>query len=229
MLCQRLVQTMTDVLSPIRELTTRAVLIPVVVIDNVEQAVPLAQALQRGEINVVEITLRTAQAWSAADAIIRQCPDMVVGIGTVTQSDQLAQAVDVGAQFAVSPGFSESLTAFASEKNLPYLPGVTTTSEVLQATQSGCDVLKFFPAELSGGVAVLAQFASLFPDVSFCPTGGITLEKLGDYLALANVCCVGGSWLAPSASLTAGDWLGIEERAQAAVGACRAGGYGTAG
>lgn len=211
---------MPDVISPIRKLTTRAALIPVVVIDDVERAVPLAEVLQRAGINVIEITLRTAAAWPAARAIIRQCSDIVVGIGTTTRPEHLDQAAEIGAHFAVSPGFSAEMAASATHKDLPYLPGVTTTSEVMQAAQMGLDVLKFFPAERAGGVAMLQQFASLFPEVSFCPTGGIGPENLASYFELDNVCCVGGSWLTPRTLIAEGDWAAIEERASAALAMC---------
>jgi len=205
------------VTSSIRALLDPVRVIPVVVIDDASKSIDLAGALRRGGVNIIEITLRTTAAFPAAASIIREYPDLIVGMGTVTEPAELDEAIAIGAQFAVSPGFTSSLATHAQSIKLPYLPGVCTASEVMHAMELGLDTLKFFPAELSGGTEMLRQFLSLFPQVQFCPTGGITQAMLADYLAVENVCCVGGSWLATADAITASDWDGVAQRVRTAL------------
>jgi 2-dehydro-3-deoxyphosphogluconate aldolase/(4S)-4-hydroxy-2-oxoglutarate aldolase len=189
--------------------------IPVLTIARAEDAVPLAQALTEGGLKVLEITLRTEAALGAVEAIARAVPHAVAGAGTVMTADDLKRARDAGAQFAVSPGLTEKL---ARDVALPLLPGVATASEIMRGRELGFDRFKFFPAESSGGVAALKAFAGPFADIRFCPTGGITAKIAPDYLALANVMCVGGSWMAPPSMIEARDWKGIAKLARAAAG-----------
>ena len=186
-------------------------IIPVCTIDNPERAVPLALTLQDCGIHFIEITLRTKRALTVAENVINECPDMVVGIGTVTTTDQLDQAKQIGAQFCVSPGMTERLVNKAGQLKLPYLPGVSSVSEVMAAGEMGLRYLKFFPAESAGGVSTLGMFRELFPETRFCPTGGLNENNAGDYLRLDNVFCIGGSWLAPAELVEAADWRGIEK------------------
>ena len=190
-------------------------LIPVVVIQDERHAVALGRALLAGGLTVVEVTLRTPAAFDAVHAIRSELPGGVVGVGTVVAPTQVAQAVEAGVSFAVSPGFTPMLGRAAREAGLPYLPGVATASEVMLAQEHGFGHLKFFPAEANGGVAVLKTFGELFPGVEFCPTGGITAQSFHDYLALANVPCVGGSWVASAKAIESQDWSGITSRAAA--------------
>jgi 2-dehydro-3-deoxyphosphogluconate aldolase/(4S)-4-hydroxy-2-oxoglutarate aldolase len=189
--------------------------IPVLTIARIDDAVPLAQALTEGGLKVLEMTLRTPAALGAIEAIARAVPHAVAGAGTVMTADDLKRARDAGAQFAVSPGLTEKL---ARDVALPLLPGVATASEIMRGRELGFDRFKFFPAESSGGVAALKAFAGPFADIRFCPTGGITAKIAPDYLALANVMCVGGSWMAPPSMIEARDWKGIAKLARAAAG-----------
>jgi 2-dehydro-3-deoxyphosphogluconate aldolase/(4S)-4-hydroxy-2-oxoglutarate aldolase len=189
--------------------------IPVLTIARIDDAVPLAQALTEGGLKVLEMTLRTPAALGAIEAIARAVPHAVAGAGTVMTSDDLKRARDAGAQFAVSPGLTEQL---ARDVALPLLPGVATASEIMRGRELGFDRFKFFPAESSGGIAALKAFAGPFADIRFCPTGGITAKIAPDYLALANVMCVGGSWMAPPSMIEARDWKGIAKLARAAAG-----------
>ena len=186
-------------------------IIPVCTIDNPERAVPLALTLQDCGIQVIEITLRTEGALTAAENVINQCPDIVVGIGTVTTTAQLDQAQEIGAQFCVSPGMTERLVRKAGQLKLPYLPGVSSVSEVMAAREMGLRYLKFFPAEPAGGIRTLGMFRELFPETRFCPTGGLNENNAGDYLQLENVFCIGGSWLAPAELVDAADWEGLKK------------------
>ncbi|MDR3415326.1 MAG: bifunctional 4-hydroxy-2-oxoglutarate aldolase/2-dehydro-3-deoxy-phosphogluconate aldolase [Nevskia sp.] len=189
--------------------------IPVIVIQDAEQALPLARALLAGGVRVLEVTLRTPAALDAVAAIAAEHPQAIVGVGTVTRPEDLARSAAAGAQFAVSPALTRSLVAAAREGALPLLPGAMTPSEVLQAREAGFTALKLFPAAQAGGIGMLRALGSVFPDVTFCPTGGIDAVSAPDYLALPNVACVGGSWLAPPALLKAGDWGAIEKLARA--------------
>lgn len=190
---------------------------PVLVIEAAEDALPLADALASGGINVLEITLRTAASLDAIEAIRAARPQIVVGAGTVLSPTQCQAAFDAGAQFAVSPGFSARTVALARELGLPFLPGAITPTEVQQCMEAGLDTLKFFPAEVSGGIAMLKSLGSVYPEVQFCPTGGISAGNLQSYLALANVSCVGGSWLAPRQLISGGRWDDITNLAMAAT------------
>lgn len=200
----------------IRDIAGRAPVIPVVAIDDPAAAAPLARALVDGGLPVIEVTLRTAQAASAARAMIDQVSGAIIGLGTVTERDHVAAALDIGARFIVSPGFAPELAQLARRSNLPYLPGIVTPSELMQAQAAGLTVLKFFPAATAGGVAALKALHGPFPDIAFCPTGGIDAANAPAYLALPNVIAVGGSWVAPKAAVAAGDWQRIAALARAA-------------
>ncbi|PFH07901.1 2-dehydro-3-deoxyphosphogluconate aldolase/(4S)-4-hydroxy-2-oxoglutarate aldolase [Collimonas sp. PA-H2] len=190
--------------------------IPVIAIDDIEHAVPLAKALVAGGIRVLEVTLRTAHGLPAIRAIAEQVPGAIVGVGTLTQADEFVAARDAGAVFGVSPGLTPALIAAAKSSGLPLLPGVMTPSEVMAAREAGFRQLKLFPAVPAGGVGMLNAIAGPLGDVTFCPTGGISLETAPDFLACKNVACVGGSWLTPKDLLKAGDWARITALAAAA-------------
>lgn len=183
--------------------------IPVVVVDDLEHAVPIARALVEGGLAVIELTLRTPVALDAIHAIARAVPEILVGAGTVVAPGQVKQAVDAGAQFLVSPGATPTLIEAMAASDLPFLPGTATVSEALAVLEAGFTEMKFFPAEASGGAAYLKSIASPLPLATFCPTGGITAASAPSYLALPNVGCVGGSWLTPADALAAGDWARI--------------------
>jgi 2-dehydro-3-deoxyphosphogluconate aldolase/(4S)-4-hydroxy-2-oxoglutarate aldolase len=200
----------------IRDIAGRAPVIPIVVIESAAAAVPLARALVEGGLPVIEVTLRTKEAVTAARAMIEQVPGALIGLGTVTTRDHIAAAQDVGARFIVSPGVSRELAEQTQASNLPYLPGIVTPSELMMAQTLGLTVLKFFPAEPAGGTAALKALHGPFPNVAFCPTGGIDAAKAPAYLALPNVIAVGGSWVAPKAAVDAGDWRRITDLARAA-------------
>jgi 2-dehydro-3-deoxyphosphogluconate aldolase/(4S)-4-hydroxy-2-oxoglutarate aldolase len=191
--------------------------IPVVTIDRVDQAVPLARALLAGGLNVVEITLRTPAALEAARAIIAGVEDMIVGIGTVTKPLDVSHAVDAGADFLVSPGTPPGLAQAFADAPVPALPGCATASEAMALAALGFPVLKFFPAEPSGGARWLKAMAEPLPDIRFCPTGGVNGDNAAAYLALGNVLAVGGSWVAPREAIAAGDFADITARARTAA------------
>ena len=203
------------------KLIDRRSVVPVLTVSDPQKAVPVAEALARAGLTLVEVTLRTELALKAAEVIIRALPNLVVGVGTVTTVDQLKASCDCGARFAVSPGLTPALAEAAERLAIPYLPGVQTVSEVLQAREFGFDALKLFPAELAGGVQLLKQYAALFPTISFCPTGGISQKNLRNYLREPNVFSVGGSWLAPANLIDASDWSSIEKLASRAVQICQ--------
>jgi 2-dehydro-3-deoxyphosphogluconate aldolase/(4S)-4-hydroxy-2-oxoglutarate aldolase len=203
--------------STMRQLLRRAPVIPVYTPANVDEAVQVANALVRGGLPVVEVTLRTPVALAAIRAMIEQVPGALVGAGTVLDAAQLDAVQAAGAAFAVSPGATPALLAAAVARGLPFLPGVATASELMQAHEAGLDCLKFYPAAQAGGPAMLQAWAGPFPQLRFCPTGGIRPETAADYLRLPNVTCVGGSWLTPRALLENADWTGIEALARAAV------------
>ena len=194
-------------------------LIPVVVIEEVAHAVPLAEALLAGGITSIEITLRTQAGLPAMEAIAKNVPAMLVGSGTVLDATQMRNAHDAGARFHVSPGFTESLAAFAKEQKMDWLPGVANASQVMQAGEYGYNYLKHFPAGICGGPSMLKQLASVFSEVRFCPTGGVNLENLMDYASQSNVFAIGGSWLAPKDKMQAGDWAAIRALARQSVSA----------
>jgi 2-dehydro-3-deoxyphosphogluconate aldolase/(4S)-4-hydroxy-2-oxoglutarate aldolase len=206
----------------IREIVGLAPVIPVLTITDLEHAVPLARALSAGGLKVLEITLRTPAALAAIEAMRKAVPDAVVGVGTLTRAVDFAAADRAGAQFGVTPGLTPELAAASRGARFPLLPGVMTPTELIAARNAGFSVLKLFPAEQAGGIAMLRALGAPFPDVLFCPTGGITRATAPDYLALPNVVCVGGSWVAPGAMLAAGDWRGIEMLARDASALKRA-------
>ena len=194
---------------------------PVVVIEDESHALPLADALAEGGVNAIEITLRTPAALPAAAAIARARPDMIVGTGTVLTEDDLRRSEEAGARFAVSPGLTPALATAAAARfqTCPLLPGTVTASEVMAALEAGFTRLKFFPAEPSGGAQAVGALHGPLPQVRFCPTGSITAESADTYLALANVFCVGGSWVTPKAAMRDGDWEEIARLARIASGA----------
>jgi 2-dehydro-3-deoxyphosphogluconate aldolase/(4S)-4-hydroxy-2-oxoglutarate aldolase len=192
-------------------------IVPVLTIDDAESGIGLARALVAGGLPVIEVTLRTRGALDAIKAIRLAVPDAVVGVGTVVRLQDVRSAVDAGARFAVSPGLSEELAKAAAEAKLPYMPAVQTGSEIMAARRLGFTTLKFFPARVAGGVAALRAFAPVFPDVAFCPTGGIGADDFYDYLKLDNVMAVGGSWMVPAELVRRRDWRAIEASARKAV------------
>ncbi|MBE8520165.1 bifunctional 4-hydroxy-2-oxoglutarate aldolase/2-dehydro-3-deoxy-phosphogluconate aldolase [Amycolatopsis sp. H6(2020)] len=171
---------------------------PVVVIDDADDAVPTARALLAGGIGVIELTLRTPAALSAIERVAAEVPDIVIGAGTVVSPDQAKQAADAGAKFLVTPGCTDAVVDACFESGLPFLPGASTVSEAMRLAERGLTALKFFPAEASGGVAYLKSIAGPLPSLKFCPTGGITVASAPSYLALPTVGCIGGSWLTAS-------------------------------
>lgn len=198
------------------EIMRASPVIPVIAIDRIEDAVPLARALVAGGIRVLEITLRTSHGLPAIRAVAEQVPDAIVGVGTLTQPEEFAAAHEAGAVFGVSPGLTPALIAAARSSGLALLPGVMTPSEVMAAREQGFRQLKLFPAVPAGGVGMLSAIAGPLPDVTFCPTGGISQESAPAFLACKNVACVGGSWLTPKEALQAGDWDRITALARAA-------------
>ncbi|WP_306422242.1 bifunctional 4-hydroxy-2-oxoglutarate aldolase/2-dehydro-3-deoxy-phosphogluconate aldolase [Geminicoccus harenae] len=197
--------------------------VPVLIVEEVRTAVPLARALVAGGIRVLEVTLRTDAALDVIRAIAAEVPEAVVGVGTVRRPAQLDAAAKAGAKFAVSPGATPALIEAAKASPVPWLPGIATPSEGMTLAEAGFSVLKLFPAEAVGGAKLIASLASPLPDLRFCPTGGIDRAKAGDYLKLKNVVCVGGSWLAPPALVAAGNWAEIETLAKDAATLPRAG------
>jgi 2-dehydro-3-deoxyphosphogluconate aldolase/(4S)-4-hydroxy-2-oxoglutarate aldolase len=194
-----------------------APVIPVVVVEDADQAVPLARALHRGGLGVLELTLRTPAGLAAIERVAAEVPDVVVGAGTVTTPDQAERAAKAGAAFLVTPGCTDRLLDGVAGTGLPFLPGVSTVSEALRVAERGLSALKFFPAEASGGVDYLRSIAGPLPALRFCPTGGITPDNAARYLALPNVGCVGGTWLTPKEALAAGDHARIEGLAEQAA------------
>jgi 2-dehydro-3-deoxyphosphogluconate aldolase/(4S)-4-hydroxy-2-oxoglutarate aldolase len=183
--------------------------IPVLTIERLEDAVPLARALVAGGVRVLEVTLRTPVAIPAAKAIMADVPEAVVGIGTILNAADMARAEDIGASFGISPGATPELLRAAAASALPFAPGIATASELMQALAHGFGLVKFFPAEQSGGIKALRALAGPFPDMRFCPTGGIGEANAAAWLAEPNVVAVGGSWLCPAADIRSGNWGGI--------------------
>ncbi|OGT53710.1 MAG: hypothetical protein A3F17_03805 [Gammaproteobacteria bacterium RIFCSPHIGHO2_12_FULL_41_15] len=181
-------------------------LIPVITLNKSKQAKPLAECLINAGLSIFEITLRTEAALESIQRIKQAFPDALVGAGTVISPAQMRSIIEVGCDFAVSPGLNRELVQIATEAKLPYLPGVSTCSEIMHAHALGLRCLKLFPAELSGGIPYLKQLGSLFPDLQFCPTGGVDLKNYKDYLALNNVIAIGGSFLAPTELIDNGNW-----------------------
>lgn len=201
----------------IRELLKVAPVIPVLTINKLEHAVPLAQALVAGGLRVLEVTLRTPAGLAAIEAMSRNVPDAIVGVGTLTRADEFAAAGRAGAQFGVSPGLTPELIAAAAGVDYPLLPGVMTPSELIAARAAGFTACKLFPAQQAGGIGMLKAMAGPFPDVVFCPTGGISRATAPDFLQLPNVACVGGSWIATTELMNAGKWGEIEALARDAA------------
>ena len=189
---------------------------PVVVIDDAAHAVPLARALVAGGIRAIEITLRTGAALDAVQAIARDVPDAIPGVGTALTGADVLAALDAGAKFIVSPGATPALLQAAIGSGLPFLPGVATASELMAGMAAGLSAFKFFPAAQAGGIDGLKALGGPFPNVRFCPTGGVSATNAAAYLALPNVACVGGSWLAPRETIAAGDFARIEQLAREA-------------
>jgi len=200
----------------LRQMLSLAPVIPVIIINDVSQARPLAEALVAGGLPVLEVTLRTAHALQAIEEMAK-VPGAIVGSGTVRTPLQMGHSVDAGCQFMVSPGASPRLLEAADEHKIPLLPGIGTPTEAMTASEHGYSFLKFFPAEALGGVKVLKAYASPLPDITFCPTGGIDMAKAPEYLALPNVICVGGSWVMPADAIASGDWKRIEMLAREAA------------
>jgi 2-dehydro-3-deoxyphosphogluconate aldolase/(4S)-4-hydroxy-2-oxoglutarate aldolase len=195
----------------------QAVVIPVLTIEKVEHAVPLAKALVAGGVRTLEVTLRTEAAVAAAKAIIAEVPDAIVGIGTILNPDDLARAIDLGAKFGISPGATPELLKAAAVSSFLFAPGIATASELMQALAHGFDVVKFFPAEQAGGIRALRALGGPFPNVRFCPTGGVGEANAAAWLAETNVLCVGGSWLCPAADIRSGNWAGITAMCNSAM------------
>lgn len=200
-----LIQTLQDTL-----------VLPVLVIETPEDALPLAEALLEGGCRSVEVTLRSTAALDAIERIAKQLPEVVVGAGTLTAPEHFRQAKDAGARYGISPGTTESLLDAADANDFPYIPAAATASEVLRLRERGYRLQKLFPASAAGGPALLKALHGPIPDVAFCPTGGISLDNMGDYLSLPNVKGVGGSWLAPKDLVQAKDWPAITARTKEA-------------
>jgi 2-dehydro-3-deoxyphosphogluconate aldolase/(4S)-4-hydroxy-2-oxoglutarate aldolase len=199
------------------EIMRASPVIPVIAIDDIRHAVPMAKALVAGGIRVLEVTLRTQHGLAAIRAIAEQVPEAILGVGTLTRLEEFAQARDAGAVFGVSPGLTTDLINGSRASGLPLLPGVMTPSEVMSAREAGFRQVKLFPAVPAGGVGMLNAIAGPIPDMLFCPTGGITQETAAQFLACKNVACVGGSWLTPKEAMVAGDWERITALAKAAA------------
>ncbi len=198
-----------------------APVVPVITITDINHALPLAEALVAGGLPVLEVTLRTAHGLDAIGAIASQVPGAVVGAGTVRSADEFAAAVDVGSRFVVSPGLTDKLLDRATASDVPLVPGIATAGELMRAREAGLTHVKFFPAEAAGGVPALRALCAPFPDMRFCPTGGVKLSNLADYLAIEAVVTVGGTWLTPAHLLEDGDWAAVEALAREAAEAVR--------
>jgi 2-dehydro-3-deoxyphosphogluconate aldolase/(4S)-4-hydroxy-2-oxoglutarate aldolase len=199
------------------EILRRGPVVPVMVIRNLEHAVPLARALMAGGISVLEITLRTPVAMEAIRAISREVPGAIVGAGTVTREEELTAVAEAGGVFAISPGLTVELLDAANRGPIPLIPGIATISELMTGMARGYSHFKFFPAEAAGGVKMVQAIAGPFPQITLCPTGGITPANYREYLAQKNVACVGGSWVAPQGAMDQGDWARITALAREAI------------
>jgi 2-dehydro-3-deoxyphosphogluconate aldolase/(4S)-4-hydroxy-2-oxoglutarate aldolase len=201
----------------IRNILALAPVIPVLTIEKLDHAVPLARALAAGGLRVLEVTLRTPAGLPAIEAMRKSVPEAVVGVGTLTRPEDFTQSAQAGAQFGVSPGLTADLARAAQGAGFPLLPGIMTPSELIAGLSFGFTTFKLFPAQQAGGVNMLKAMHGPFPDIVFCPTGGITRATAPEFLALPNVACVGGSWVAPSDKVRAGDWTAIEALARDAA------------
>lgn len=202
----------------IKQILQEAPIIPIITVHNLDHIIPLAKAIIAGGINTLEVTLRTPVALDAVAQLELECPQAVIGVGTVTHIEHIEDIQSLGISFAVSPGVNSSLINAAKKAELPYLPAVATPSDILIAREHYLTELKFYPAEHMGGIKMLKQYAQVFPDIKFCATGGINNKNLTDYLALPNVISVGGSWLAPQSLIAAGKWGEITRLVKATVG-----------
>ncbi|MBO1256220.1 bifunctional 4-hydroxy-2-oxoglutarate aldolase/2-dehydro-3-deoxy-phosphogluconate aldolase [Alteromonas sp. 5E99-2] len=203
-------------LSP-EEVFNAGPVVPVLVVNDVNKAVPLANALIEGGIKVLEVTLRTEAALSVIEVIAKEVPEAFIGAGTVTNAQDLKSVTDAGAKFAISPGLTSNLLSAGMSGSIPLIPGIASISDLMTAADHGYQFLKFFPAEAAGGIKAIKSIGGPFPNITFCPTGGISPANYLDYLALKNVRCVGGSWLAPDDAVANNDWSTITELAKAAV------------
>ena len=207
-----------DYSAALQPILSAAPVVPVLTIGDAETAVKLARALVKGGLPAIEITLRTDAALDAVKAVAAEVEGALAGVGTVLNAAQLRQAEAAGAAFAVSPGASPGLLDAAADSAVPFLPGAATASEAMGLMERGYNILKFFPAGPAGGITHLKSLAAPLPGIRFCPTGGISLQNAVDYLKLANVICVGGSWVAPQEAIAARDWQRIEQLARQAAG-----------
>jgi 2-dehydro-3-deoxyphosphogluconate aldolase/(4S)-4-hydroxy-2-oxoglutarate aldolase len=205
--------------SRLAEILTASRVIAVLVVSDAQAAAPLARALVRGGVKLIEITLRSRAALAAIERIAAQVPDAIVGAGTILSPHQFAEAAAAGSRFAVSPGATPVLIEAAADASIDWMPGAVTASEMMALHEQGYHIQKFFPAEATGGVASLQSLASPLPDLRFCPSGGIDARNAASYLALPSVICVGGSWVAPPALVEAGKWDEISAHARAAISA----------
>lgn len=200
-----------------KDLFAMGPIVPVLVINRVEEALPIAEALLAADIKVLEVTLRTPAALDVISTIAKELPEAVIGSGTVTNRQQLQQSYDAGAKFAISPGLTKDLLQAGNEGNIALIPGISSISELMDGADYGYDHLKFFPAEASGGVKAIKSIGGPFPDIRFCPTGGINLANVKDYLALPNVMCCGGSWLVSNEIVENKNWQEITKLANQAL------------
>ncbi|WP_448555181.1 bifunctional 4-hydroxy-2-oxoglutarate aldolase/2-dehydro-3-deoxy-phosphogluconate aldolase [Thalassotalea montiporae] len=199
------------------ELFAMGPIVPVLVIEHVEDALPIAEALMAADINVLEVTLRTPSALQVIETIAKNLPDAVVGAGTVTNRELLQRSRDAGAKFAISPGLTKDLLKAGNEGDIALIPGISSISELMDGIDFGYDHFKFFPAEASGGVKAIKSIGGPFPNIKFCPTGGINLNNVNNYLSLGNVACCGGSWLVSDNIIKQKNWTAITELAQEAL------------
>ncbi|GFE80995.1 ketohydroxyglutarate aldolase [Steroidobacter agaridevorans] len=206
----------------IRSILALAPVVPVITVEHIDHAVPLARALCAGGLRVLEVTLRTPAALPAIEAMRKAVPDAVVGVGTLARPGDFVTAGNAGAQFGVSPGLTAEMAAAARAASFPMLPGIMTPTELLAGLGWGYDTFKLFPAQQAGGIGMLKALGAPFPEVVFCPTGGISRATAPDFLALPNVACVGGSWVAPTDKIRAGDWAAIEALAKDAASLAKA-------
>ena len=204
-------------MTSIKDIMNTSPVIPVMVINKLEHAVPLATALVEGGLKVLEITLRTPVALEAIKKIKTEVPGAIVGAGTVINLETLEKTIEAGSEFIVSPGVTDSLIDAALKSGIPILPGIVTPSEVMNLLEKGITEMKFFPAEAAGGIPMVKSIGGPLPQVTFCPTGGVNPKNAGEYLALKNVACVGGSWMAPADLVDAEDWDEIKRRTVEAI------------
>ena len=198
----------------IDEILAQSPIVPVIVVEHIEQAVPLARALVEGGLPVLEVTLRSSVALQAISEIARSVSGAIVGVGTVTRPEQFRQSIDAGARFAVSPGLTETLLSASRAADIPFLPGVFTPGEAMYAYEQGFSALKLFPAKQAGGIGMLKAMNGPLPEIRFCPTGGIDASNFLDFLSLPNVACAGGSWVCPESAIRNHDWDLVRQLAE---------------